>query len=69
MSILYIGIQEHPVCVKHLQTALNRKNEAGLKVDGVFGLSTLRAVLAFQEKHGLTENGVVDSRVWKILVG
>ena len=33
--------------------------------DGIFGDETAAAVLSFQRKYGLTENGVVDFATWK----
>ncbi len=38
-----------------------------LSVDGIFGAGTERAVLAFQEMEGLTEDGVVGRTTWDAL--
>lgn len=56
--------------VKLLQEALN-ETPAGaaldLKVDGVFGAETEKAVRQFQADHGLTVDGVVGKKTWKAL--
>lgn len=46
--------------VKRLQTLLN----AGLKVDGIFGVNTLNAVKAFQKETGLVVDGIVGPKTW-----
>jgi hypothetical protein len=48
--------------VKVLQKALG-----GLTVDGVFGPLTEARVKAYQKSKGLTQNGVVDAKVWDAL--
>ncbi len=45
--------------VKQLQASLNTLMNAELEVDGDFGVGTEYAVMRFQEKYGLTANGVV----------
>lgn len=56
--------------VKLLQEALN-ETPAGagmdLKVDGVFGKETEKAVRQFQADHGLTVDGVVGRKTWAAL--
>ena len=52
--------------VMRVQQALN-KDGAGLRVDGVAGPKTERAVLNFQSEHGLKVNGVIDRAVEKSL--
>lgn len=47
--------------VKVLQTAL------GIKVDGVFGTNTEKAVIALQKKHGLKADGVVGDKTWSVM--
>lgn len=44
--------------VKWAQTKLN-ENGASLVVDGIFGLATLNATLAFQKKRGLVVDGII----------
>lgn len=39
----------------------------GVKVDGVFGSSTARAVLQFQADRGLSPDGVVGPKTWEAL--
>ncbi len=54
--------------VKALQTLLNEKHNAGLSVDGIFGLGTQRAVENFQSHAGIGRDGVVGSTTWKNLL-
>ncbi len=55
--------------VKVLQRQLDEKRRAGLAIDGVFGTTTKAAVIAFQKHTGLTQNGLVDGRTWRRLLG
>ncbi len=52
--------------VRELQRALVRKG-AVLRVDGVFGRGTLRAVRAFQSANRLKVDGIVGPRTWRKL--
>jgi peptidoglycan hydrolase-like protein with peptidoglycan-binding domain len=55
-----------------LQIMLNRKLPGGvsaLKVDGIFGLKTHKAVWAFQKSHSLAPDGVVAQQTWPVLTG
>lgn len=36
--------------------------------DGIFGEKTKQAVIAFQQKHKLKDNGMVDSITWTVLL-
>lgn len=47
--------------VKRLQKAL------GVQVDGVFGAATQQAVTSYQERSGLTVDGLVGRRTWALL--
>lgn len=38
----------------------------GATVDGKFGINTEVSTKRFQERHGLTTNGIVDTKVWEI---
>ena len=52
------------VLQKKLQTA-----GCSVKVDGIFGASTLAFVLAFQRANGLTPDGIVGNKTWTKLNG
>lgn len=52
--------------VSTLQRALNERG-AGLRVDGAYGPSTLRAVRSFQRSAGLAADGVAGPRTWAAL--
>ena len=54
--------------VKTLQTALNRAG-CKLTVEGIFGVDTYNAVLAFQAIQGLTIDGIVGPDTWTRLTG
>jgi peptidoglycan hydrolase-like protein with peptidoglycan-binding domain len=51
-----------------LQRELNEKRSAGLTVDGIFGIRTRAAVVAFQKHAGLAATGTVDGATWRNLV-
>ena len=56
--------------VRLLQETLNELPAGAaldLKVDGVFGAETEKAVRQFQADHGLTVDGVVGKKTWKAL--
>lgn len=53
--------------VKTLQMMLNDETEAGLTVDGIFGVKTEAAVIHFQALHDLTEDGIVGPKTWAAL--
>ena len=53
--------------VKFLQSELSRLGY-DLKADGDFGPGTLKAVKAFQQKHGLGADGVVGNGTWEVLL-
>lgn len=55
------------VHVAILQTLLNAAGFGPLAADGVFGPKTLSAVKAFQQKVGLTADGVVGANTWAAL--
>lgn len=50
--------------VKVLQAILNAKANAGLDVDGEFGVFTYSAVNKFQTAHGLERDGIVGEKTW-----
>ena len=53
--------------VKGVQTRLKRWGYYNGSVDGIFGESTKKAVIAFQKKNGLTADGVVGKSTYKAL--
>ena len=53
--------------VKEVQQRLKRWGYYAGSVDGVFGVGTKNAVIAFQKKNGLTPDGVVGKSTYKAL--
>jgi hypothetical protein len=62
---LEFGAKNDPDRVRFLQQLLKSLKVANLKVDGVFGEQTERAVMALQRKLGLTETGRVSNGLLK----
>lgn len=54
-----IGAKQHGSVVKWLQRRLNECMNAGLVVDGVYGVKTYTAVKNFQKKYNLAVDGIV----------
>ena len=54
---------------KLLQEKLNSFGFNCGSVDGIFGIATDAAVIAFQTAHGLIADGVVGMNTWKVLLG
>jgi peptidoglycan hydrolase-like protein with peptidoglycan-binding domain len=54
--------------VKVVQRQLNEKRRAGLTVDGVYGIATRSAVIAFQRHMGMTQHGSVGLVTWRRLL-
>ncbi|MBM7097915.1 peptidoglycan-binding protein [Bacillus sp. H-16] len=52
--------------VTNLQTKL-RQQGYSISVDGVFGPQTRSAVISFQRKKGLTQDGIVGPKTWGVL--
>jgi lipoprotein-anchoring transpeptidase ErfK/SrfK len=50
--------------VRELEQRLRDLHYALASVDGLYGLDTAQAVLAFQKVHGLARTGRVDARLW-----
>lgn len=56
--------------VNALQTLLvHRYGYSTNGIDGIFGSGTRAAVVKFQEKHGLEDDGVVGPKTWAALLG
>jgi N-acetyl-anhydromuramyl-L-alanine amidase AmpD len=53
-----IDLMDRGAAVKRAQERLNA-NGAKLLADGIFGMATHAAVIAFQQKHGLKADGVI----------
>ncbi len=62
MEVLRFG--SRGTWVAYLQLALVRAGYTNLSTDGVFGARTLDAVRDFQQKNGLSPDGVVGRRTW-----
>jgi len=69
-----IGLKNQGPIVKYIQCLLNGKNKelslglSDLTVDGVFGSQTKKMVIKFQEKNGLSSDGVVGKDTFLKLV-
>ena len=66
MSILRYG--SRGPWVQLLQSTLRRIGYYQGAVDGVFGLATQAAVIAFQLAYGLTPDGIVGEKTWAALM-
>ena len=54
--------------VKDLQKVLNATvANNSLVVDGIFGVATEEAVIAFQKQYGLTADGIVGPKTWGVV--
>lgn len=53
--------------VKQLQTLLTAKMLYTGKIDGIYGIMTKRAVMAFQTQHGLVSDGTVGIKTLAVL--
>lgn len=56
-------------CVKRVQDILNIRIGAGIAVDGDFGPKTKQAVINYQQRHGLSADGIVGNQTWSSLEG
>lgn len=54
---------------KWIQTKLNNLGYNCGAADGIFGLNTTNAVIAFQHAKGLDADGIVGSKTWSKLLG
>ncbi|MGM9977830.1 MAG: GH25 family lysozyme [Clostridium sp.] len=54
---------------KLLQRILKAYGIANLKIDGVFGEETKKAVVAYQKLKGLVADGIVGPNTWRALLG
>ena len=67
----YINIPGQVMTVQRILNSVGYKGKDGktLTVDGVFGVNTEYAVIAYQKKHKVTADGVVGPVTWKLLTG
>lgn len=56
------------VQVKRAQAMLNSTGQHSLKVDGLFGLKTERAVYEYQEDRRLDRDGIIGKQTWSALL-
>ena len=68
MARLEVTLGSQGTGVKDLQKYLNNYGYK-LDVDGIFGLKTLDAVRNYQQKNGLTVDGIVGHDTWASLIG
>ena len=61
--------QEIHDAIETIQTELSSYGFYEGDVDGKFGTSTRKAVIAFQRKNGLTADGKVGANTWAVLTG
>lgn len=54
--------------VKKVQRSLNQQQGSNIKVDGMFGRSTIDSLKHYQRSHGLKATGVIDNRTKKSLL-
>lgn len=54
--------------VKVLQSRLNAVGYACGSADGIFGIRTQTAVIAFQADKGLAKDGIVEPKTWAVLM-
>jgi uncharacterized protein (TIGR02594 family) len=59
---MVIKLNDRGLEVRKLQLLLNSQFASGLKIDGQFGPSTHKALLAFQKSKGLTPDGQVGPK-------
>lgn len=69
------AVAKKAICKKQLIGYKNKnltkivQKAVGVKVDGLFGNDTKKAVIAYQKKKGLTADGVVGYNTWKKILG
>lgn len=69
MNSYFLKIGARGLFVSTLQWFLNKyaNTDSILKVDGVFGQRTYRAVTAFQKQEHLVADGIAGTRTWKAI--
>ena len=60
---------ELEVKVRHLQERLLHQERLHVRVDGVFGARTERALKRFQRRYGLHPDGICGPLTWLVLLG
>jgi hypothetical protein len=61
-----LALGDRGEAVRRVQGTL-RQREAHLQVDGIFGRATEAAVIRFQRRAGLADDGIVGPRTWAAL--
>ncbi|MEM9087811.1 MAG: peptidoglycan-binding protein [Cyanobacteria bacterium P01_F01_bin.53] len=67
LSAAPLGIGSTGEAVSALQRRLRQSNYYGGSVDGLYGLGTQKAVLAFQADQGLSQTGSMTDETWERL--
>ncbi len=71
MSYVLLRAGDRLPTVAIAQLLLNQERPRGreLAVDGIFGPQTRKAVVEFQQRHGLGPDGIIGRRTWPRLAG
>tara|TARA_Y100000114_G_scaffold157002_1_gene186522 strand:+ start:2567 stop:3985 length:1419 start_codon:yes stop_codon:yes gene_type:complete len=59
------GVTNPKAVIKELQEFLNELLEISLPVDGIYGRDTMRAIMLYQKKNGIKQDGVVGPQTYK----
>ena len=64
-----VRLGDHGIDVWRLQMILKSRGYYGGKIDSSFGVQTQNAVIAFQKKAGLVQDGICGPMTWATLLG